>query len=130
MRTTCEQCGKTFSKPTKLQAESALRMHVGRKHGNIKLPTEIGKRADTRTDAQEGAPTRTDAHRDEPPSRILADLNLTPAQLHKREYQRKYRKGRQKQNLNGAVVVHFCPRCGMNLEVLATALQVANKVHV
>lgn len=96
MRLTCEQCGKSFSKPTKESAESALRMHVGRIHGNIKAkPAE-----------------------------------LTAREIRKREYQRRYRAQRRKMrhSRNGAFnVMGFCPRCGMNLEVLATALAVVNK---
>lgn len=35
----CDQCPKTFTKPTMAECEASMRMHVGRKHGNIKTPS-------------------------------------------------------------------------------------------
>ena len=40
---TCEQCGKKFHKHTVKQAEAALRMHIGRKHGTVKIRAERGE---------------------------------------------------------------------------------------
>lgn len=99
MRVKCEQCEKEFSKPNKQSAENALRMHVARKHG--KMQSQIrSSPGDPRVD-------------------------------HKREYQRQYRLQRKKLKgrRNGTLrVMGFCPCCGLNLEVLATALAVVNKV--
>lgn len=44
-----------------------------------------------------------------------------------REQKRKERERRHKVVNNGVILVAFCPRCGLNLEVLATALAVVNK---
>lgn len=32
----CQQCDRKFTKPSKKKAEASLRMHTGRKHGNIR----------------------------------------------------------------------------------------------
>lgn len=50
------------------------------------------------------------------------------AQRAKREYQRQWRKKRQLARNGAFVSIGFCPRCGMNLKVLATALAVVDKV--
>ena len=79
-----------------------MRMHVGRVHGNMKTKRPPGETPETQKAA-------------------LA--------LKRRNYQRIWRQRRQngRSMNNGAFTIGFCPRCGMNLEVLATALAVVNK---
>lgn len=104
MRISCEECGKEFQKRTKKEAEMAVRMHKGRVHGNIKNGTKEHQ------DAPKG--TRKELTEDQ--------------KEHRRQYLRDLR-AKQKAQRNG-VSAHFCPRCGLNLDVLATALSVVNKV--
>ncbi len=107
----CTQCQKAFTKPTKVQAEAALRMHVGRKHSGL-IPTANRKSVPSNGSLALVAPTdrRTKAWREANPHLVTAG-----------------RTGRRKViEANGAAEhACFCPRCGLNLGVLNTAMQVA-----
>lgn len=102
MRIKCEQCEKVFVKATREACLASMRMHVGRKHGNI----------------------RNAVKRD-------ATGSKDPQRAKRLAYQKEWRRRRSqmlRHSQNGhASTVGFCPRCGMNLELLATALAVVNK---
>ncbi len=110
----CTQCQRVFTKPTKVQAEAALRMHTGRKHTGS-IPTanrkhEVNRNGNGNGSLAVAVPTdrRTRAWREANPHLAL-------------------RTGRRKVvETNGAPEsACFCPRCGLNLGVLNTAMQVA-----
>lgn len=90
--TTCNHrgCNASFTHPTQTKADSALRMHIGRKH---KRHIKTG---------------RTD----------LGAVDPKPKRRIKRTAQHDHQHG----GLN------YCPGCGMNLAMLAMALNVANNI--
>lgn len=109
----CNQCQKTFTKPTKVQAEAALRMHVGRKHSGL-IPT-AKHRHDPSSNGSNGLAVATVTDR-----RTKAWRQANPHLVTTRTGRRKLIE------TNGAQEpACFCPRCGLNLGVLNTAMQVA-----
>jgi hypothetical protein len=143
MRIRCGECGKEFQKRTKKEAENALRMHVGRVHGNIK---NTHGHARTRTDAQQDATRSKETHQDalEANSYELKRTETNRRELteEQKEARRAYQRDRRArlklevdkprklavtQNGN-AVDLHFCPNCGKDLDRLAIAMMAANKV--
>jgi hypothetical protein len=119
MRISCEQCGKEFQKRTKKEAEMAIRMHVGRVHGNIK---------NGGTNLHQDAPTVTTGRK--------------PLTEEQKERRRQYQRDRRAQLKSGrlprrridvfqnghSVELHHCPRCGLDLDKLAIAMMAAAKV--
>jgi hypothetical protein len=101
MRIACEECGKEFSKPTKIEAERAVRMHKGRVHGNVKNQ----------------------------PRRSNGKKPLTEEQiLHRRQYQ-KDRRARLKRERNGhsdsGYGVHYCCNCGCPIGLQEMSMKAA-----
>lgn len=105
----CKDCGRKFTKPTAMQAQAALRMHVGRKHTGL-IPTALGRRGAV---ARRGSTALTVL---EPPQRV----------------DRRTKAWREAQGTVVQPVAEespcFCPRCGLNLAVLSTALKVASQM--
>lgn len=99
----CKICSKEFTKPTAEKAEQALRMHDWRMHSHR-------------------VPTATPAQRMQRSQERLA-LATTNRPL--------VADGRRRRSL--MVEAHtepacFCPRCGLNLVVLNTAMHVASNM--
>jgi hypothetical protein len=125
MKATCEKCGKSFSKKTKASAMAALKMHIGRKHGNIRTATaeEFARRAN----ADVTFVTTPEKAKGDGSSAIVS-----PEAEKRRAYQRLWRQ-RKFQKLKvlpepeASMPVHFCPRCGLNLQTFATALAVVSR---
>jgi len=138
----CDTCGKTFSRPTERQAQQALQGHLISAHReNIKPDSELTERQrkkreynrwynSQRRQGVKGAdlPLRSE----DAPKKKLGRPLKTPEQLKaRRSYLVQYRKRKKMaMSRNGAMTgaARFCPHCGMNLEVLATAMAVVNKV--
>lgn len=104
----CKDCGRKFTKPSAMQAQAALRMHVGRKHSGL-IPTALGPRGAALRQNGSTALTVLDAPRVDRRTKAYRDSQrptIVEAQ--------------------GGDAPCFCPRCGLNLAVLTTALKVAS----
>lgn len=109
MRIACEECGKQFSKPTKIEAERAVRMHKGRVHGNItNFP----------------GTSRNGMKRPETKRKELTEEQKE----HRRQYQRE-RRARLKKAGNGhsstGFGVHYCPNCGCPIGLMDMSMNAA-----
>lgn len=95
----CQQCDKRFTKSNRKSAILALRMHQGRRHGNIITPSReksVFSRADV-------------SKQSEPKAR------------------KKYTRRTKTEHEHG-FHAKFCPGCGFNLALLTVALSVASKI--
>ena len=108
----CEQCEKTFSKATRTSAEAALRMHVGRIHTKNIPTANSGQRGGTELalvpHSRNGTIDR----------RTKAWRQANPALVTERRLRR----------VVEDTAACFCPRCGLNLVALATAMKVAQNL--
>ena len=111
MRISCEDCGKTFSKPTKIEAERAVRMHRGRVHGNIKINTGTSSNGMKRLQTTKGRKV------------------LTEEQIASRRQYQKERRARIKRERNGHASngygVHFCANCGFPVGLMDVGMKAA-----
>jgi len=95
----CTKCDKTFTKPTLVLAEAALRMHVGRKHERNIIAN----------------------HEHSGVLRQRANGSLSETEKPKRKYTRR-------QKVEQHVHVNFCPNCGCNIHAVATGIAMAARV--
>lgn len=103
----CPTCSKTFTKMTEERAAQALRMHTWRTHTG-RVPTATHAQRVKRAQAA-GVVLAT---MDRPRSGVPVD-------------------GRRRRNMLVETHVEpacYCPRCGLNLTVLNTAMHVASKM--
>lgn len=156
MTTRCKECGKKFEHDSPEKAKRALVMHIGRVHGNIKCLSqeEREKRILSKLEKQEGdassktaLPTESAFHSTatDPKQRRRDYLKwwrnhkvLTRGKTEETGRQRSSRLARERRHhlttqakLNGQSSlqqqVHYCPRCGFSMDVLATALAVIER---
>lgn len=132
----CEQCDKKFTKTSKKKAASAMRMHVGRAHGNI--------RTANKGQSNGGGVVHAVAEK----SKASAVLTLgtrvrRSAPKAKRSYVRRNtgapKRTRQEvmAEVEGKIEIaqaaedfHYCPRCAFNLGVALKAVVLARRHEV
>jgi hypothetical protein len=142
----CEICGKTFSRPTEKEAAQALRGHLISSHKEtIKPDTELSAKqlkkreynryynAKRRAESRGETPPTWGKEATPKPGPGRPRRSLSPDQQERRkaylvDYRRR-KKARQNTMRNGSIEgVHYCPRCGFNMQILATAIAVVEKV--
>ena len=135
----CDTCGKTFSRPTEVEAAQALRGHLISAHKeNIKPDSELTERQRKKREYNRWYNAQRRKTKDEGDAPLIGrppkktQQTLTSEQQERRKaYSAEWRRRRKMaKSRNGAMTgaARFCPHCGMNLEVLATAMAVVNKV--
>lgn len=132
----CDTCGKTFSRPTEVEASQALRGHLISAHReNIKPDSELTERQRKKREynrwynaqrRKEGVDAGVAKPKGRPRKQEATDALVE----RRRNYQKEWRRRKlMAKHRNGTIEgVHYCPRCGFNMQVLATAIAVVNKV--
>lgn len=108
-RSICKRCKATFEKPTQTQADSALRMHIGRKHSK-----HIMNKDHTSALLRRGRNGLL----------VAADK---PSRRTKRKYTPRRHKTESRPKEALEIKVNFCPVCSCNIGAVAIGMALAQQ---
>lgn len=115
----CPECSKSFTKPTKAQADQAVRMHVGRAHKKNIQPGHGSSRLPVVAGASNGQVVVTDR-------RTKAWRAANP------ELAAPLGRGRRRSSpveVMAEPTVCFCPRCGLDIARVTIGMHLATRMR-